>query len=233
MDFLRILFTIILFLNIPMAVASFIFAYILLRRAKGNAIYFNFGMAVLFLALWVANILLLFWSPLVINILSLFLTNLSFAFGILILHYFLIFTFHFPVSTLKARSKEIILYLLTLIILISIFLPGLYTKSVIFDFPFYYVFFNPLGLVVYTAYFFVLSLLAFVNLYKKYLRFDGVIRVNLKKILVSTFLAILFNFFLSLMVYFFISFNTTPFGALFTSLVLFYIYSILFSKKAI
>ena len=52
---MELLFTIIIFLNIPMAIASFIFAVILLRRGKGNAIYFNFGMATLFLALWISE----------------------------------------------------------------------------------------------------------------------------------------------------------------------------------
>jgi len=60
MEFLRVLLTIIIYLNIPMALAMFFFAYVLLSRSKGNAIYFNFGMCILFLALWIMDSFLIF-----------------------------------------------------------------------------------------------------------------------------------------------------------------------------
>src|SRR3990167_831519 len=103
MEALRIIFTVILYLNIPIAIASFIFAYILLRRAKGNAIYFNFGMAVLFLALWISSIIT-YYIPALQDI-AVLLGNISFIFGIWILHYFLIFTYKFPFSFRDDRAK--------------------------------------------------------------------------------------------------------------------------------
>src|SRR3990167_5634654 len=96
MEFLKVLLTIIIYLNIPMAVAMFFFAFVLLRRSKGDAIYFNFGMCILFLALWILVTFLTFFEalpiPTIINVL------LSFIAGLWVMHYFLLFTYKFPIE---------------------------------------------------------------------------------------------------------------------------------------
>ena len=125
---MRLLFTAILYLNILVSLISFIFACILLKRSKGNAIYFNFGMAVLFLGTWAAEIFLLFFKG------GILLANLSYLFGIWILHYFLLFTYLYPVASPKLRYKFIIFYFFTLLVSTSIFIPKLYTTKAVVDF---------------------------------------------------------------------------------------------------
>ena len=98
---MRLLFTIVFLLNVPVALASFVFAFILLRRSKNNPVYFNFGMANLLLGLWATEELLLF----TVSSIGIFLGNLSYLLGMWILHYFLLFTYVFPVSTVNLRSK--------------------------------------------------------------------------------------------------------------------------------
>lgn len=223
------LFTIILFLNIPIALASFVFAYIILRRGR-NPIYFNFGMAVLFLALWIVSILLLFFRILPLPIT--FFLNLSFLFGIWILHYFLIFTIKFPVASPGNRFKINLLYLFTFLVSVTCFIPNLYAIEGRLEFPFLYISIGPMGLSIYTIYFVILVSLAFKNLIRKYLQSDGIFKTQLKKIILGTATAIFFNLLFSITIYFFITFNTTPIGVLFIFTVLLYIYSILFSKNA-
>lgn len=57
---MKFLFTTILFSNVVVALLAFSFAYILLKRSRGNKIYFNFGMSNLFLGLWAVDVLMLF-----------------------------------------------------------------------------------------------------------------------------------------------------------------------------
>lgn len=228
---MELLFTTILYINVVMMVISFIFAYILLRRAKGDKIYFNFGMSTLFLGLWILSIVLLFFE--VIKLDGVFFTNLSFLFGIWILHYFLIFTMKYPVPGSNDRLKINLLYLLTILLSVSIFLPGVYAVESTLDFPFLHVEINPVGLSIFSLYFFILSLLSFINLFKKYFQSDGIFRVHLRKIIIGTLIAVFVNFIFGITIYFFVNFDTTPIGILFVFGVLMYIYSILFSKKPV
>lgn len=222
---MRLLFTAILYLNILVSLISFIFACILLKRSKGNAIYFNFGMAVLFLGTWAAEIFLLFFKG------GILLANLSYLFGIWILHYFLLFTYLYPVASPKLRYKFIIFYFFTLLVSTSIFIPKLYTTKAVVDFPYLYFSANPVGVTIFSVYFAFLSVLAFKNLITKYLQSDGIFKKYLFKIILGTGIAIFFNFIFSINIYYFTEFDTTPIGMLFTFSALAYIYSILFSKK--
>jgi len=224
-----ILFYAILILDIPIAIASFVFAYILLRRAKNNHIYFNFGMAVLFLALWLAGIVVNSFGFL--PGFSTFIENLSFALGIGILHYFLIFTLSFPLPSPRRSLKVGILYFFTSLIALSCFIPGLYVISSVSTHPFIYADVNPFGLALYSIYFTLLSVLSFVNLIYKYKNNDGIFRLQLKKIILGTIIAIVVNLFFRITVLFLGHHDTSPIGAFFTFTVLIYIYSILFSKK--
>ncbi|OGY45805.1 MAG: hypothetical protein A2744_01580 [Candidatus Buchananbacteria bacterium RIFCSPHIGHO2_01_FULL_44_11] len=229
MDFLRVLFTAVLYLNIPMAITSFVFAFILLRRAKGNGIYFNFGMATLFLALWQVALPLLFIDfSLPFNI---FLVNVTWLFGIWIMHYFLIFTYNFPISTLYSHKQLGFLYLLTLFVSFTFFIPDLYTKGAYPNFPFLKLVVNPIGLTIYTVFFVSLAFFSFKNLIVNFLKSDGIFRIQLKKIIIGTGVAVIANLFLSITIYYFIDFDTAPLGTVFVFAVLLYIYSILFSKK--
>ena len=230
MDFLKVLFTIILYLNVLIAIASFIFAFILLRRTKGNAIYFNFGMATLFLGLWITSIPLIFLK--FTEPVNIFLTNTTFLFGIWILQYFLIFTIYFPTPHLKRKNIWVpLLYLLTLLISFSIFIPNLYTVRAVSDFPYLYVKFNAAGLTIYTLYFIALAAASFKNLIYKYRQSDGIFKIQLKKIILGTGIAVAANLALSITIYYFTEFDFSPIGALFTFAVLAYIYSILFGKR--
>jgi preprotein translocase subunit SecG len=119
----------VLFLNILIVIAAFIFGFVLLKRSKKNQIYFNFGMANLFLGLWAADIILLFSFP----TLGVIFGNLSWFLGIWILHYFLIFTYYFP-TPLKTKIyfNKTVLYFLTLLLSISIlfqvFIPWMFIQ---------------------------------------------------------------------------------------------------------
>ncbi|OGY43701.1 MAG: hypothetical protein A2731_03730 [Candidatus Buchananbacteria bacterium RIFCSPHIGHO2_01_FULL_39_8] len=231
MDFLKIVFSILLYLNVPMAIASFIFAFILLRRAKGNPIYFNFGMAVLFMALWMLVTLLDFFRFTLFT--STFHALLSFAVSIWVLHFFLLFTYNFPAPKLINEFKILFFYLATFVISLSAFLPGLYVTSGSVEFPFRYREINPLGLSIFTIYFTILAIIAFFNLFQSYERSDGLHKTQLKKIMAGTAIAIVANLIVSLINYYYTSFDLTSVGIFSTFTVLVYIYSILFSKKVV
>jgi len=226
---MKTIFLTILLVNIPIVLASFFFAVVLLRRGK-NPIYFNFGMAVLSLALWSVAEELLFFNP--FSYFFVVLDQLTFLFGIWIVHYFLIFTMNFPIPTSKKLRQQVLLYIVTSIISFSFFLPGWYTQNVYANFPFVYIYDNPLGLTIYAFYFFVLGLLSFKNLIFRYIQSDGILRIQLKRIIIGTALVLLINFFSSITIYYFSAFSTAPIGVFFTSMTLIYIYSILFTKKA-
>jgi len=225
---MTIIFYAILILEIPLAIISFVFASLILSRRK-NPIYFNFGMAVLFLAFWLTGIVvnsfgLLPWFSALIE-------NLTFALGAGILHYFLIFTLSFPLPSPNRSLKIGILYFFTALIVLSCFIPGLYVVSSVSVPPFVYFDANPLGLTLFSIYFVLLSVLSFTNLIYSYKNSDGIFRSQLKKIILGTIVAIIVNLFFSIMVFFWSRFETSPIGAFFTFTVLIYIYSILFSKK--
>ncbi|MDX9913988.1 MAG: hypothetical protein RBS77_05415 [Candidatus Moranbacteria bacterium] len=219
------IFVIAVLLNIPIALAAFISSFILLRRAKNNQIYFNFGLANLFLALWATDIILLFSFPKFGMIFG----NLSWFLGIWILHYFLIFTYYFP-TPLKTKIyfDKTVLYFLTLLLSFSIFIPGFYTLDVHSVFPYIYFQVNTVGMLIFSGYFVLLAILAFKNLFFQYRRSDGIFKIQLKKIMSAVALAVLFNLIFSVNFYYFTKFDLTPIGILFTSGILFYIYLILF-----
>ena len=225
---MELLFTIIIFLNIPMAIASFIFAFILLGRSKSNAIYFNFGMATLFLALWISETFFAFFPIFPFTTKIWILT--SFSCGLGIMHFFLMFTYNYPFSKAVSRYKIIILYIASILVASSPFVPKLYIQEISLDFPFIYERDNFIGLTIFSTYFVLLAALSFINLIKSYRESDGIFRINLKKIIVGTGIAVIANLIFSIFLYYFSTFEATPIGVLFTFGVILYIYSILFSK---
>lgn len=225
---MTILFYAILILDIPLALVSFGFAALLLSR-KRNPVNFNFGMAVLFLAFWLTNIVINSFG--LLPKFSSLIENLSFALGIGILHYFLIFTLSFPLPASNRSLKIRILYLFTALMMLICFIPGLYVVSSASVPPFMYANVNPFGLTLFSLYFVLLSILSFTNLVYNYKNSDGIFRLQLKKIIMGTIIAIIVNLFFSNLILFWANFDTSPIGALFTFTVLIYIYSILFSKK--
>ncbi len=230
MTFLESLFTIILFLNILMAIASFIFAYILLRRAKGNAIYFNFGMSALFLALWI-TVTFLAYFPIGVFTIT-FWILLSYFFGLGIMHFFLMFTYKYPVSKDISRANIFIIYTASILVALTLLVPDLYVLENKLDFPFMYEEDNPIGLTIFSIYFVILEAMSFVNLGKYYIKCFVIFKKNLKKIIIGTGVAVVANLIFSLFIYYFSNFQSTSIGVLFTFGVLLYIYSILFSRRS-
>lgn len=229
MIFLDYLFRAILVIDVFLAIASFAFAYILLfRRDRKNPIYFNFGMAVLSLALWLSSILLLFVDTLPIS--GVTLENLTYLFGIGILHYFLIFSLTFPTPARKRFLKVFILYIFTALVSTSFFIPGLYALTVVRKVPFLYAEINPIGVSIFSIYFAILSILSFINLVSNFKKSDGIFRLHLKRIIIGTLIAIIVNSIFSVLNAYVSSFDLSSVGAISIFVVLFYIYSILFSK---
>ncbi|HLC69647.1 MAG TPA: hypothetical protein VJH75_01220 [Patescibacteria group bacterium] len=228
MEFLRVLFTVVLYLNILLAVASFFFAFILLRRSKGDAIYFNFGMAVLMLGVWMFVTLSDYFGLTPFS--SSLHARLGFLLGLWALHYFLIFTYYFPLQKMVTKSVTPFFYIGTIAISVLALWPGLITSASV-DFPFRYREINPLGLTIYTVYFSFLAIIAFTNLFKRYEASDGIHRRQLKKIIAGTAVAVVANLFFSLINFYYVSFDLTHLGMFFAFTILIYIYLILFSKK--
>ena len=224
---MKFLFTILFYIDIVLAAVSFVLAFIILRR-RHNPIYFNFGISNLFLALWLTAISLMIVSGSPHNVSF---VNLTFLFGILILHFFAIFTFRFPVKDSRDDKKIIIIYLLTAIMSVPILIPGFYTISAESDFPFLRVNIGRPWLTIFSVYFLALSIMSFRNLVKKYFTSDGIYKTQLFKIIIGTAVAVFANFIFSISIYHFTSFDTNLIGAPFTFAVIVYIYSILFSKK--
>ncbi|HLC69648.1 MAG TPA: hypothetical protein VJH75_01225 [Patescibacteria group bacterium] len=231
MEFLKFIFTLILFLNIPLALASFFFAYILLRRAKGDAIYFNFGMAVLFLGLWIAGTSLTFIPFIPLSTVDF--EIISLIFSLWVVHYFLLFTYRFPFQLKINKGRDTIFYFCSSLLTLSLFIPNLYVIAAEIDFPFLREKVNYFGFTVFILYVFFLILFSFRNLIKKYKISDGVHRIYLKKIIIGTFFSIIISIFFGFMVPYFANLDFSYIGTLSTFAVLAYIYSILFSKKIV
>lgn len=225
---MELIFKIILYVDIVLALISLFFAIVLLARNR-DSITLNFGMMVLSVFFWIVSILLLFFI-LVPQISSVFLLNLSFFFGALIAHFFYIFTLKFPFSK-NENIKIILFYILTVAVSISIFLPGLYGRKTSLDFPFLHIDINPVGLTIFTSYFLLVGIFAFKNLLVKFFSADGIHKIQLKKIIIGTFITFIVNAVISISIYFFIDVDLTPIGILFTFSILMYIYSIIFQKK--
>lgn len=231
MDFIRVLFTIILYLNIPIVLAMFFFAYVLLCRSRGNAIYFNFGLCILFLGWWSLITFLTFFENTVIPTVTFAL--LSYVAGLWVMHYFLFFTYRFPVQLRVNRLRDSLLYIFSLVLTLSFFIPKMYVLEARVDFPFLLEKSNYIGLSIFTAYLTFLAFLAFKNLIQRYFKSDGIHKIYLKKITIGTLTAVVITMFFSLVVLYFGDFDFTYIGVLSTFTVLVYIYSILFSKKMI
>jgi len=225
---MELIFKIILYVDVVLALASLFFAIVLLSRSR-DSITFNFGMMVLSVFFWIVSILLLFF-PLIPQASSTLFLNLSFLFGALVAHFFYIFTVKFPFTKNK-NTKILLLNFFTLILSVSIFWPGLYGREVILDFPFLHVDINPLGLGIFTTYFVLVGVFAFKNLLVKFFSTDGIHKIQLKKIIAGTFITFIVNAVVSIFIYFFIDIDLTPIGILFTFSILMYIYSIIFQKK--
>jgi hypothetical protein len=223
---LKNIFAAVVLLNIPLAIFSFYFSFILIHR-RNDRVAFNFGMAVLFLGLWLVTLLALFLRFLPIS--SDLLVNLTYVFGVAILNYFFLFTLCFPI--LRNKNYTFIRNLVSLLSLgigLSALVPGLYSKVIKIDGPLIYLETNPLGLSIYSLYFVALTLLIINNLWKSYVRSDGHYRVVIKRISISSSIAIIVNFFVSILVFFVWTFDTAPLGALTTSVAIYYIYLILY-----
>ena len=231
MEFLRVLLTIIIYLNIPMALAMFFFAYVLLSRSKGNAIYFNFGMCILFLALWIMDSFLIFAKA--IPIPALVFVLLSFITGLWVMHYFLLFTYKFPLELRPNKVRDSLLYFFSSLLTLSFLIPDLYVIEVSVDSPFLWENINYLGHTIFTIYLFILAILAFKNLIQRYLTSGGIHKVYLKKIIIGTLTAVVIVFAVGLVALYFVEFDFSYIAVLSTFTVLAYIYSILFSKKVI
>ena len=217
-----------IFLDFILAIFSFYFSFTLLRR-RNDKIAFNFGMATLCLGFWLITLAFLFLG--VLPSYGTFLTNLTFIFGIGILHFFYIFTLYFPVIQVENHKRiEYTVSLVTSFVALSTLIPGLYCISTMYDRPLVYINNNPVGLSIYTFYFALLSVLIAVNLRKSFLESDGHYRAVIKKIGVSSMIAIIVNLILSIIVFYIWEFDTSIIGAIATSIVIYYIYSILHTK---
>ncbi|MBN1779035.1 MAG: hypothetical protein JW816_02345 [Candidatus Buchananbacteria bacterium] len=185
-------------------------------------------MSALFLGLWLSASEIMYLD---LNFLPrIFIVDLTFLFGIWILHYFYIFTYYFPFQRVEIRWQEKFIYFLTILISVSIFIPSLYARSADLDFPFLFVNINKIGLSIFVAYFVLLIVLSLKNLLSKYFISDGIHKINLKKVIVGTTLALIVNLFFSMSIYFFTEFDTNVVGAFFTLGVIIYIYLILFPR---
>ncbi len=224
---MKTLFIALQFINPIIIIFSFAFAFIILRRGR-DPIYFNFGMATLFLALWLtASEIMYLIIP---DALRIIVINLTFAFGILIMHYFTIFTFYFPsLSSVRNRPVTAILYLLSFLVALSTIVPGMYVQRAVLDYPFLYVSFNNVNLTIFTLYFIVLTAISFNNLFKKYINSVGIHKIQLKKVIIGASVVIFINLFLSILLYFVTDFDTNIIGAFFAFAVIVLIFSMLFS----
>ncbi len=227
---LEIIFTTILYVNVLMMFVSFFFVGVLLKRAKGNPIYFNFGMSDLFLGLWMLVTLLDYFR--LTPFASLFHARLGFLAGIWILHYFFIFTFYFPFPKKLNKYFIPLLYSITIIVSIVTMMPfSIISASV--DFPFRTRVVDSVYLTLYIIYFGLLMSMSLHNLFKSFELSDGIAKIQTRKVLIGTSLALLANLIFSLINFYYTSFDLTPIGMFFTFGVLIYIYSILFSKSPI
>lgn len=225
---MELIFEIILYIDIAIALVSLFFAIVLLFRSH-DSITFNFGMTILSLFFWVVSILLLFFriTPQVPPVLFL---NFSFIFGAFIAHFFYIFTLKFPFTKNESKRKITLIYIFTIVISVLIFLPDLFSRDAVLDFPFLYVDMNPIGLVIFTTYFGIVGFFAFKNLIVKYFFTDGIHKIQLQRIIIGTFITFIVNIIFSMSIYFFIDVDLTPIGILFTFSIFMYIYSIIFNK---
>jgi len=141
-----------LYLNIILALATYFLAITLLTR-RHNAVYFNFGMALLSLAIWISDILILFFGVLP-NFLDL-LMRFSFLFGLYTLHYFLLFTYKYPFPPIPPKYSQIkvtLFYFFTFAMSLFILFFNIFARPIVFDFPMVYASFSPTFLTVYILY---------------------------------------------------------------------------------
>src|SRR3989344_8766483 len=228
MDILKLFFTGILYINAVMAAVTPVFSAILLKRGRGNPIYFNFGMSTLFLGLWMAATLLDFFrlTPFSSDVHA----RLGFLLGLWILHYFLLFSIFFPFRLISDNRRISVIYIATLLSSLLAILPT-FVKDAIVLFPFRFRTIDPLLLTIYNLYFVGLSVFALMNLFKNYERSDGIYRIQLRKIIAGTSIAVFANIIFSLVNFYYTDFDLTAVGMFFALGVLIYIYLILFKQE--
>lgn len=227
-QFIESIFTIILYLDTLMMLVSLFFSFILLSRAKGNLVYFNFGLSILFLGVWMFVTLVDFFGLTPFS--SVLHAKLGFLVGIWILHYFLLFTFYFPFPRRFSKLSIYFLYLVTLAMsIVTMMTASISSASVAFPFRIRVI--NVYYLTIYIIYFGFLMSWSLFNLLKSFGDGEGVSKIKTKKILVGTSLAMAANLVFSLINFYYSDFDLTSVGMFFSFAVLIYIYVILFFKE--
>jgi hypothetical protein len=239
MEALRIFYLGVLGLDVVAAIGSLWLAILLFkytREAKksnnifGARIYFNFGMALLMVGLWISSILLCFFIPAVVE--SPTLLNFSFFFGFWIANYFVTFSLVFPAPGHKNTKSLIILYrILTVFLSVSVFVPGIYVRKGTLSSPFVFLDISPVGSSLFLSFFLASFIIFLVAIGKSYFSAGHAYRPLIKRIIFSVSLLALVNILFTTLTSFFVSFDTTPIAILPVFLLVVYVYLILFSKN--
>lgn len=219
------LYTLAVLVNIPIAAATLFFALFLLRRWR-DPIIFNFGMSALMLAIWIANVTILFLDVALVETYRLALVKSRFIFGMLVMHFFLIFTYKYPYPLIKDRTIVVGLYIFNGAYTVFIAAMSWFPLDAYYEAPFHYIVHSDLSRSIFIIHFTALSLWAFSNLIYKLALSEGIFRRRLRKIIVGTGIAVAGNIILSIGSFFVTDLDLNPFGILFTVTVLAYIYSI-------
>ena len=195
---------------------NLVMSFLVIKRGAKSKINLYFALLTFFNLTWAIG-LIMSNSVSNIDMVSFYdrSTNLS---GIGIIMSLFYFTLHFPYQREKISDiKTKIIWLLAILLSVSIYTKWFVVDTVWIDkFPYYVAYYYKPVFIIYTAYFFVLAVWSIYLLVKKYKQTEGLIKKQLKWLIIAIIIGLVFGAYFNIIVSYFGNFNPGWLGPVFT-----------------
>lgn len=191
-------------------------SFLVMKRGAKSKINLYFALLTFFNLTWVIGLIMV---NLVTNIdmVSFYdrSTNLS-GIGIVVSLFY--FTLHFPYQREKISDiKTKIIWLFAILLSVLVYTKWFVVNTIWIDkFPYYIAYYYKPGFIVYTIYFFVLAVWSICFLVKKYKLAEGMIKQQLKWLILAIIIGLVFGAYFNIIVSYFGNFSPGWLGPVFT-----------------
>lgn len=213
------------------ALINLFMSFFVFKRGIKNKINLYFGLLTFFNFTWSLG-LLISRSIADISLVGLFARS-TYISALAIVIFLFYFVHHFPYQTAKLKNVAHIFILLPAIVLsFYIYTPYFITETVRAYSDFEYIsHYNKAGFFLYAIYFVVIAILALKKLFKKYNVAEGLLKQQIKMLLVAIIIGLLFGSYFDLFIQYFDDYRFNWLGPIFTVLMNFIVFFFVISPK--
>lgn len=219
------------FILLLAAAINLFMTFFVWKRGIKNKINLYFGLLTFFNFLWSLGLLLsrsvadMYWVAIMARS-----TYIS-ALGIVIFLFYFIHYFPYQLERLKKYEHFFIIlpaFFLSFIVYTKFFI--LETVRAYSDFE-YISYYNKIGFFIYAIYFVIIAILALKKLFKKYSLAEGLLKQQIKMLLVAIIIGLLFGSYFDLFIQYFNDYRFNWLGPIFTVLMNFIVFFFVISPK--